>query len=138
MIYEEIKKGYTGNFSTVITAEKNKQFGDLVGDLNPVHFDEERMKNSLFGKIVTNGFLTESTIGSALVKMFTSDTSVVIALKKEIKLINPVFIGDEITATVTVVEKFIEKKRLLCECEVRKSDGTPVVVANFLVKLLEI
>jgi acyl dehydratase len=138
MKYEDIKIGYIGEFSSLITAEKNQKFGELVGDLNPVHFDEERMKNSIFGKIVTNGFLTESTIGSALVKMFTSNDSVIIALKKEIKLMNPVFIGERITATVTVTEKFPEKNRLSCNCEVKKDDGTLVVIATFLVKLLEI
>ena len=148
MKYENFNIGYSGSFTTTITAEKNKQFGDLVGDHNPVHFDEERMKNSIFGKIVTNGFLTESTIGSALVKTFVSDESVVVelkkrmqynpALKKEIKLIAPVFIGDTITAHVVVKERFPEKQRLLCSCSVVKRDKTRVVEAEFLVKILEI
>lgn len=138
MKFEDIKIGYKGEFSTVITEEKNKEFGDLVGDHNPVHFDEERMKKSIFGKKVTNGFLTETTIGSALVKMFTSDDGVIIALKKEIKLLAPVFMGDEITANVTVKEKIEEKKRILCDCVVKRQDGTVVVEATFLTKILNI
>ena len=110
----------------------------MVEDFNPVHFDKERMKKSIFGGTVTNGFLTESTIGTALVKMFTSNETVVIALKKEIKLLAPVYIGETITATVTVKETFPEKQRLLCDCSVKKIDGTEVVKAEFLVKILDI
>ena len=138
MKYEDFKEGYRGTFTTTITEEKNRRFGELVGDFNPVHFDDEIMKKTIFGKKATNGFLTESTIGSALVKMFTSDETLIIALKKEIKLVAPVFIGDTITATVTVKERLPEKQRLLCDAVVKKQDGTEVVKAEFLIKILEI
>lgn len=136
MKHDNFKIGYTGSFTKKITEEVNRKFGELVEDFNPVHFDEERMKKSIFGRRATNGFLTESTIGTALVHMFTSKESVVIALKKEIKLLAPVFIGDTITATVTVAESYPEKQRLLCDCIVRKQDDTVVVEAKFLVKIL--
>lgn len=135
MIYDDFIIGYKGIFSTKITEEKNRHFGELVGDFNPVHFDENRMKKSILGKRATNGFLTESTIGSALVKMFTSEESIIIALKKEIKLLAPVFIGDTITATVTVVERIPEKQRLVCDAFVEKTGGTKVVQAKFLVMI---
>ncbi len=138
MRYDDFKIGYSGKFTKTITEEANKKFGEIVEDFNPVHFDEERMKKSIFGKRVTNGFLTESTIGTALVKMFTSENTIIIALKKEIKLLAPVFIGDTITATVTVKERYPEKERLLCDCSVRKQDGTEVVKADFLVKILNV
>ena len=138
MKFEDFTIGYEGTFTKTITEDANKKFGELVEDFNPVHFDEQRMKKSIFGKRATNGFLTESTIGTALVHMFTSDESIVIALKKEIRLVAPVFIGDTITATVIVKERWPEKERLLCDCTVRKSDGTEVVKADFLVKILNV
>ena len=127
MKYDDFIVGYKGTFSTTITEEKNRQFGELVGDFNPVHFDEERMKKSILGRRATNGFLTETTIGSALVKMFTSEESIIIALRKEIKLLAPVFMGDTITATVTVIDRIPEKQRLLCDAYVEKGDGSKVV-----------
>ena len=138
MKYEEIKEGYTGNFTLEITEERNKEFGDLIGDHNPVHFDSERMKKSIFGKRATNGFLTETTIGSAIVKMFADDNNMPIVYKKEIRLLAPVFIGDTITSTVKVKEKKPEKERLGLECEVKKQDGTVVVKANFYAQILPI
>ena len=137
MHYSDFHIGYTGTHTRTITEEANRKFGEIVGDFNPVHFDEERMKKTLFGRRAANGFLTESTIGCALVNMFTSDNTIIIALKKEIRLLAPVFIGDTITATVKVKERFPEKQRLLCDCTVRKHDGAEVVKAEFLVKILE-
>ena len=138
MKYEDIKVGMEGTFSREITEDLNRKFAELVGDFNPVHFDEERMKKSIFGRRATNAFLTESTIGCALVNMFVSDEVVPIALKKEIKLIAPVFIGDTVTATVTVKEKQDEKQRLVLSAIVRKQDGTTVVEAEFLAKILNV
>src|SRR3989338_860119 len=138
MKYSDFQVGYMGTFTKTITEDANRKFAEVVEDFNPVHFDDKRMKKSIFGKRATNGFLTESTIGTALVRMFTSDESIVIALKKEIKLLAPVFIGDTITATVTVKDRYPEKERLLCDCVVRKPDGTEVVKAEFLVKILNV
>ena len=136
MKYEDFKIGYQGSFTRTITEELNTKFGELVGDYNPVHFDEQRMKKTIFGRRATNGFLTESAIGVALVRMFTSNESLIIALKKDIKLCAPVFIGDTITAIVTVKEMYPEKHRLLCDVSVKKQDGTEVINAEFLVKIL--
>ena len=138
LTYDDFKEGYTGAYTRTITSAENEQFGKLVGDFNPVHFDEERMSKSIFGKRVTNRFFTESAIGSALVNMFTSHQTLVIALKKDIMLTAPVFIGDTITATVIVTKRLPDKKRLICDCKVRKQDGTLVVDGEFLVKILEI
>ncbi|MEK6948578.1 MAG: MaoC/PaaZ C-terminal domain-containing protein [Nanoarchaeota archaeon] len=138
MRFEDVKVGMEGTFSRTITEDLNRKFGELIQDFNPVHFDDERMKKSIFGRKATNGFLTESTIGCALVKMFATDTSVPIALKKEIKLLAPVFIGDTITAKVIVKEKFSEKQRILCDASVKKQDGIEVVKAEFLIKLLDV
>ena len=138
MKFEDIEIGLEGAFSRTITEDLNRKFGELIQDFNPVHFDDKRMKKSIFGRKATNGFLTESTIGCALVKMFADKTSVPIALKKEIKLLAPVFIGDTITAKVIVKEKIPEKQRILCDASVKKQDGTEVVKAEFLIKLLDV
>lgn len=136
MKYDDFQIGYSGKYTTTITEEKNRKFGELTGDFNPVHFDEERMKKSIFGRCATNGLFTETAIGAALVKMFTSDETLIIALKQENNLLAPVFINDIITATVTVTKRFPEKQRLLCHCIVEKQDGIKVIESQFLVKIL--
>lgn len=136
MKYDDFKIGYQGTFTRTITEELNKKFGELIQDFNPVHFDEERMKKTFIGRRATNGLLTVSTIAVALVNMFTTDESLPLAIEKKIRFIAPVFVGDTITATVTVKERYPEKQRLLCDCVVRKHDGTEVIREDFLIKIL--
>ena len=50
MKYDDFKVGYQGKYTRTITEELNKRFADVIGDYNPVHFDEARMKKSIFGK----------------------------------------------------------------------------------------
>ena len=138
MRYDDFNVGYQGKFTRTITEELNKRFADVIGDYNPVHFDEKRMKKSIFGKRATNGFLTESTIAVALVEMFTSKESIVIALKKEVTLLAPVFIGDTVTAIVNVSERIPEKKRLWCDVRIENQKKEVVIKARYLVKILEI
>ena len=136
MKFDDFQIGYSGSYTTRMTAEKNQKFGELTGDFNPIHFDEERMKKTIFGKCAINGLFTETAIGAALVKMFTSDETLIIALKQENKLLNPVFIGDTITATVKVTERYPEKQRLLCNCLTKNQDGKIVIDSKFLIKIL--
>ena len=136
MRYEDFNVGYQKIFTRIITEELNREFGELIQDLNPVHFDEERMKKTVYGRRVTNGLLTASTIAVALVDMFATEDSLPIAIRKEIEFTAPVFIGDTITATVTIQEKYPEKKRILCDCIVEKQDGTVVMKEKFLIKVM--
>jgi len=46
--FDDFKIECNGKYITTITEEKNKAFGDLVEDDNPVHFNEDRMKNIIF------------------------------------------------------------------------------------------
>ena len=136
MRYEDFNVGYQKSFTRAITEELNREFGELIKDLNPVHFDEERMKKTVYGRRVTNGLLTASTIAVALVDMFATEDSLPIAIRKEIEFTAPVFIGDTITATVTIQEKYPEKKRILCDCIVEKQDGIIVMKEKFLIKVM--
>lgn len=138
MNYDDFKIGYSDMTTTTITEEKNKKFAEIIGDFNPVHFNESRMKSSPFGRCVTNGFLTASTIGTTLVKMFTSNETLVIALKQENKFLAPVFIGDTLTTKVTVSKRIPDKQRLVCECVVENQNGVKVAESEFLVKILPI
>jgi 3-hydroxybutyryl-CoA dehydratase len=137
MRYEDFKVGYQKSFTRIITEELNREFGYLIYDFNPVHFDEERMKKTVYGGRITNGLLTASTIAVALVDIFATEDSLPIAIKKEIEFTAPVFIGDTITGTVTIQEKYPEKKRILCDCIVKKQDGTVVMKEKFLIKVME-
>ena len=41
MKFDDFQIGYSGSYTTRMTAEKNQKFGELTGDFNPIHFDDE-------------------------------------------------------------------------------------------------
>lgn len=136
MNYDDFQIGYQGTFTRTITEELNTRFAELSMDKNPVHCDEERMKKTFLGKRVTSGLLTITTIAVALVNMFTSDSTLPLAIEKKIRFIAPVYMGDTITATVTVKERIPEKKRILCDCVVKNQDGEVVMKEDFLITII--
>jgi len=135
--YDDFKIGYSGSYTTKITEEKNLKFGELTGDNNPVHFDEERMKKTHFKHRIANGIFTTTTIGSAIVKMFTTDKTMVIALEQHNSFIKPVFIGDTITTTVKVDQTNEAHDFLWVDALIKNQHDEVIMAARFRLRILK-
>jgi acyl dehydratase len=80
-------------------------FGNMIGDFNPLHFDAEYMKNSMFGQRIAHGMLTLS-FATGLGNMLGANLYTVMAFKGlNIEFKRPVFIGDTIRLRTTVTDK---------------------------------
>ena len=93
--------GVTASRTKVISDEDVRGFAAVSGDTNSVHLDEEVAAQSIFGRRVVHGMLTASLISAVLGNDLPGPGT--IYLKQEINFKKPVFIGDEITATVELV-----------------------------------
>ncbi|GAB4516675.1 MAG: MaoC/PaaZ C-terminal domain-containing protein [Anaerolineae bacterium] len=103
--FEESKIGdvMTSQARTITEADI-VNFGGMIGDYNPLHFDAEFMKNSMFGKRIAHGMLTLS-FGTGLVNMMGASLGTVLAFKGlQIEFKRPVFIGDTIRVRLTVID----------------------------------
>lgn len=88
-----------------ITEADIVNFGNVIGDFNPLHFDAEYMKNSMFGQRIAHGMLTLS-FATGLGNMLGANLGTVLAFKGlNIEFKRPVFIGDTIRLKTTVIEK---------------------------------
>ena len=100
----------------MITDADVRTFADLTGDHNPIHMDDEFASQSLFGKRIAHGMLNASLISAVLANHLPGQGS--IYLGQTLKFVAPVFIGDEITARVTVTsvrdDKTIAKLETVC------------------------
>ena len=63
---EELSIGQETKFERTITPEMIDAFGAASGDYNPVHFNEEYAKNSMFGQRIAHGMLTGSFFSTIL------------------------------------------------------------------------
>lgn len=108
-----IKIGDTAQFSKTISESDVYTFAGVTGDFNPSHVDEEYAKTTRFGKRIDHGMLTASLISTVIAGKLPGPG--IIYLGQDIKFMAPVFIGDTITAVVTV--ETIDNKRGIVKLE---------------------
>lgn len=122
--------GDTGRFSKTITEHDVFGFADASGDFNPLHIDEEYARRSVFGQRIAHGILTAGIISTVLGGEIPGLGTIFVEL--HIRFLKPVFLGDTVTATATVMEIINPKRvRLLVACS--NQHGQDVAVGNALV-----
>lgn len=93
--------GYVAITSKTISDDDVRKFADLVGDHNPIHLDEAFARKTKFGRRIVHGLLTASLISTAIGTHLSKGA---VYLSQTLQFVRPVYLGDTITARVTVVE----------------------------------
>ncbi len=123
--FSELEIGQTFTFRRTFTDGDVALFCGVTGDYNPYHVDDVFVRESWYGRRIVPGLLTGSMlthIGGLLGFLATEMT---------FEYVGPVYIGDTITCTVTLIEKD-EAKRLVRGTSVFvNQDGTEVLKARF-------
>ena len=97
----DLKIGDSFSTSRLVTDEIIRKFADVSGDYNPIHLDEEFAAKTRFGKRIAHGMLSGAFISAVLGNEF-KDLKI-IYLSQTMKFTAPVFLGDTVTATATVI-----------------------------------
>ena len=108
---KELRIGDKASFSKKITSEDIFTYAEVSGDDNPVHTDEEYARNSIFEERIAHGYHVGSFISAAIGKYLPGQGS--IYLTQSMQFLAPVKVGDEITATIEVIDIPKEKRVLL-------------------------
>jgi acyl dehydratase len=112
--YSEMEVGQTATLVKQLTQNDITLFGYMSGDINPAHFNREYAKNTMFKDVIAHGMWSGSLISTVLGTKLPGPGTIYLA--QSLKFSRPVYIGDKITVTVTVIEKK-EKNRLVLECK---------------------
>jgi len=121
----DISAGDTASRSLTLTDEHVEAFAKISGDRNPLHFDEAFAAGTKFGRLVVQGGLTTGLL-HALVAMDLPGPGTVF-LSQNWKFTAPVFIGDTITATATVMS--VHESKPVSQLAIRVvRDGGEVVL----------
>lgn len=99
---KQIKIGTKFLKSTLVTEEMINGFAKYTGDNNPVHLNEKFASKTMFKKRIAHGFLVGSFISAILGNDFPGNGT--IYLSQSMKFRAPVFINDEITVEVEVID----------------------------------
>ena len=107
--------------------EFEKEFAGLSGDHNPVHVDEIYAENSRYKKRIAHGLISASFFSALFGTKLPGKGCVYVGQNLNFK--RPVYLGDTVTATVTVSNIDVSKKRVFFDtkCTVKNKvviDGT--------------
>jgi 3-hydroxybutyryl-CoA dehydratase len=133
--YSDIVLGQSAEVVHTVTEEDIQTFGDLSGDYNPVHFDEDWAKKTMFGSRIAHGILTAAYISTAIGMHLPGPGT--IYMGQSMRFLGPVRIGDTITALVEVVKLNDEKERITLKTTCTNQKGKVVLDGEALVTLMK-
>lgn len=106
--FEDLKEGMIDSYSRQITEQDIQHFGEVSGDFNAVHFDEDYAKTTMFKGRIAHGMLSAAYISTAIGTKLPGPGSVYVSQSLRFKA--PVRIGDLVEARVTLTKLISEKK----------------------------
>lgn len=124
---EDLAPGVSGSYTRTVTEEDIAKFGEVSGDMNPLHFDEAYAKTTMFKGRIAHGLLSAGYISTVLGTKMPGPGAIFV--NANIRFKAPVRIGDEVTATCTVREVLPAKRRVICDCVCTVGD-TAVIEAE--------
>jgi 3-hydroxybutyryl-CoA dehydratase len=127
---EDLKPAMSASFEKTVSERDVTLFGEVSGDMNPVHFDEAYAHKTVFRGRIVHGVLCLSYISTVLGMKMPGPGTIFMSATSRFKA--PVRIGDTVTTTCTVKEVIPEKRRVLFDCVCKVGD-TVVVEGEALV-----
>lgn len=125
------KVGEQASLSKTITDHEIKQFAMLSEDHNPVHLDEEFARRTRLGRRVAHGMLGASLISAVIGTKLPGPGS--IYLSQTLRFLKPVYIGDTITAQVTVIGVREDKPIITLETVCYNQDNELVITGEAVI-----
>jgi phosphate acetyltransferase/phosphate butyryltransferase len=115
LTFDEITVGDSASLRRMLTKEDIQLFAIMSGDVNPAHLDEEYAKSEMFHEIIAHGMWGGALISTVLGTQLPGPGT--IYLGQTLKFRRPVAVGDEITVSITVIDKNEKKKRVQFDCQ---------------------
>ncbi len=132
MTFTELTVGQSASLQKTFTGEDVATFAAISLDTNPIHLDDAYAANSIFGKRIVHGMFTGSLISAVIANQLPGPGT--IYLGQDLKFTAPVFLGDTITATVTVTALKPEKKIVTLDTTCVNQNGQTVIAGSAVVK----
>jgi 3-hydroxybutyryl-CoA dehydratase len=122
---DEIEVGEKVEDAMVVTDEIVKLYGEMSGDYNPLHFDDEYAATTMFGKRIAHGPIGGALVARLLGMKLPGLGTLAYNMKVNFKA--PVYIGDALRAVAEVTEKLPESNLCRISFEVFNQDDILVM-----------
>jgi acyl dehydratase len=124
------KVGQRAERSRKIEATDIELFTRISGDRNPLHYDENAVKSTRFGRIVVQGGITSAILNAVVAEDLPGPGTVFLHVDWSFRA--PVHPGDTITGSVEVTEVRVDKPITKLVTAVKRDDGTVVLEGTAL------
>jgi acyl dehydratase len=94
------RTGAKASRSKTVTMRDIELYTQITGDRNPLHYDEDAAKRSIFGGVIMQGGVTSGLLNALVAEDLPGPGSVFLGM--ELKFEKAVYVGDTITGTVEV------------------------------------
>jgi len=138
---EAVVIGETVEFHRTVTDADITLYAGLVGDFHRLHMDDEYARRTPYGRRIAHGAMllgymsTASTLLSDRLEERFAQPNVSLGYNK-VRFTAPVFIGDTITTSISVLEKLEDQDRVLCEERCVNQRGELVAIAEHVMKFV--
>ncbi len=117
---EDMEVGLARSISKTIGDKEIEMYAEVSEDHNPLHLNDEYAKGTMFKGRIAHGMLTSALLSAIIGEQLPGHGA--IYMSQNLKFLGPVRPGDLVTATVTVAEINLEKKRVRLDCACRVGD----------------
>jgi len=135
-----VKVGDSVTFAKTVAESDIYLFAGITGDFSVNHVNEQYMARSKFGARIAHGALLVgfmSTCSTAMIDKCqgtAGDETPVSLGYDRVRFLAPVFIGDTVTLTYTIVEVDPAKRQSLADISVVNQNGVLVTVARHIMR----
>ena len=118
MYFEDLATDMSAGVSKLITERDVETFAAVSTDTNPIHLSDEFAAGTRFKRRIAHGLLTASLISAVLGTKLPGPGAIYVS--QNLKFTAPVYLGDVVTATVTLVtlDSLHRHARFDCVCRV--------------------
>lgn len=129
---EDLEIGQSASYAKTITEADVILFAGISGDDNPIHINAEYAATTMFKKRIVHGMFSAGLISAVLGTRLPGPGAIYI--DQQIKFKAPVYIGDTVTATATVIEIDEQRRRvkLATQCSVNGKVVAEGVATNMV------
>lgn len=115
--FDEISIGDFARLERSLTKNTLDMFAVVTGDMNPAHLSDEYARkltdrHKVSGHSMWGGSLISSLLGNDLPGPGT------VYLSQDLEFHAPIDLGDTLTATITVVQKYPENQKVIFDCQI--------------------
>lgn len=127
----KVKVGDTASLTRQVTDADIRAFAELSGDHNPIHLDDGYAATTRFGQRIAHGMFGASLISAVIGNDLPGMGS--IYLGQTLKFLAPVYLGDTVTARVTVTKIRDDKPIVTLECVCENQRGETLTTGEAIV-----